>query len=936
MRRALVATAAVLGALCAGPAAAVAHPLLVQAAPAPGLLAPQAPGALRLAFSEPAVARGSSVVLKGPKGRRIAVTGVVSENGGRTLSITPKRRLTAGVYSLRWVALGNDGHTVSGRFSFGIAGRHGRAPAGASQLQAQTGAGGSGSERAATESPVAVLAGWLGLVAASFLAGGLLLVLLLRRRDPDTAELAARRWRVLAPAAIPALSVSAVVGAVAAAGRGTGGLDPALLTASPNGRLALGRLAFVLAAGAVASRLRARTRPYEVAGAVLGAGALVSFALAGHVLSSTGSAAPAVIDQLVHVLAAGLWLGGVLLLTLVAAKAGAAGRRSAVRAFAPAAAMLLLLAVAAGVVAAVREVDGWYFLRWSGYGQVVLIKSALVVLVVALGAFATLRARAERSPSPRFIRGEAVVLLAVVALAVVLSGTTQGRGQLLPARRGTLLPGPAFAGAILGNGSAGIVVAPARPGLNTIAVDLTARAAASSHVTLRLTCACAKQPVIATLARPRSGGAWSASVWLPAAGPWFAYATVGSDSSAAPAVLRIGVPRAPGAPVENVLSVADLSGPDASRCRDHELGLELALGRINSAGGVNGGHKIAPYVLDDRGDAHQAQALVADALRRLHPLAFVPCGKNGEAAVKAAAAAGVPSLIGDPAVAPVHVARAFRAAGDPFAEGVAAAQHLKRVVMPSSAPTARAVRMLAPQDPSGKRFAAGLQSAIGSRLHLATIAAPRLTTATGPALAHLLDRRRTLAFVLDGAPGPDYAAAFRRLGAASAAIPPAPFLATSRVLSEDLVEASGELGRIGILRGLSEVTPDAADALVYARAVPAIYPGERPSLDGLRGYIAGLALRATLRGGTGPGGIAERLLRPAPFTDTLGSPWRSDAPAAGSVRFTALAPRFLASTLIPVSAGGESYDGSFFADGAWTRVSTELYGPSLDSPVPSF
>src|SRR2546430_5082288 len=176
MRRALVATAAVLGALCAGPAAAVAHPLLVQAAPAPGLLAPQPPHAIQLAFSEPAVARGSSFVLTGPNGRRVAVGQIASANGGRTLSVTPARRLTSAVYSLHWVALGNDGHTVSGDFSFGIAGAHGQAPPGASRLQAQTGAGGSGAERSSRESPVAVAARWLGLVAASFLAGGLLLV----------------------------------------------------------------------------------------------------------------------------------------------------------------------------------------------------------------------------------------------------------------------------------------------------------------------------------------------------------------------------------------------------------------------------------------------------------------------------------------------------------------------------------------------------------------------------------------------------------------------------------------------------------------------------------------------------------------------------------------------------------------------------------------
>src|SRR3954452_24704929 len=140
MRRVLVTAAAVLGAFCIGPAGAGAHPLLVQAAPSPGLVDPHAPQSIQLAFSEPAVARGSSIVLGGPGGGNIPVAAIVAQNGGRTLSVTPAHKLASAVYSVRWVALGNDGHTVSGDFSFGIAGPHGRPPAGAGRLQAQAGA----------------------------------------------------------------------------------------------------------------------------------------------------------------------------------------------------------------------------------------------------------------------------------------------------------------------------------------------------------------------------------------------------------------------------------------------------------------------------------------------------------------------------------------------------------------------------------------------------------------------------------------------------------------------------------------------------------------------------------------------------------------------------------------------------------------------------
>ena len=45
-----------------------------------------------------------------------------------------------------------------------------------------------------------------------------------------------------------------------------------------------------------------------------------------------------------------------------------------------------------------------------------------------------------------------------------------------------------------------------------------------------------------------------------------------------------------------------------------------------------------------------------------------------------------------------------------------------------------------------------------------------------------------------------------------------------------------------------------------------------------------------------------------------------------------LGTTFQASTLIPPSAGGEAYAGTFFPDGAWNRLSSQLYGPPLSRP----
>src|SRR4051794_35083972 len=114
-------------ALAAGAAPAAAHPTLGQAAPAAGLSAPSAPGAVQLAFSERAVARGSRITVRGPRGA-VATGPLRSGAGGRTLSVGVRGRLPPGVYDVAWTALGEDGHTTGGRFRFGLDGPHSGPP----------------------------------------------------------------------------------------------------------------------------------------------------------------------------------------------------------------------------------------------------------------------------------------------------------------------------------------------------------------------------------------------------------------------------------------------------------------------------------------------------------------------------------------------------------------------------------------------------------------------------------------------------------------------------------------------------------------------------------------------------------------------------------------------------------------------------------------
>lgn len=926
-RRFLRAAAVALGVICAGPAAAVAHPLLVTAAPGPGTLVPGAPSSVTLAFSETAVARGSAITVTAPGRRSLRLGLLKSTDGGQQLSASVPPRLKPGVYSVHWVALGQDGHTVSGDFAFGIAESNGAPPPGAMGL-GRVGDGARGGS-AAGDSPITVTLRWMGIVSASLLWGAALLLAVLRRARVARAE-SEHRLALAIRLAWVALIVSVLYALVAAVSAGAAtGPDAALIFASGTGISALVRALVVLAGAALYLILGGgRSSRRTPIAAIVGLGALACDGLSGHVLSQ-GSAAAA-FGMAVHVVAAGTWAGGLIALVILV-RSGELALADGARAYAPLAAGGLALAAVTGVIAAIREVNHWYFLWWFPYGRLILVKVVLVAVALAAGATMAVRPR-------RGVMGlEAGLVLIVLAVAASLSGLAQGRGQPLPAQRGDLLPGPSFASSLLRNGIAPVTLAPSRPGANTLVVI---PGAGSKTVLARLSCGCDVRPVIARLhSDPGSGGAFSATIPVPTPGTWNAYVTIDGQAAASPVALTVGVPAAAGSSPLNLLSIADLSGPGASRCRAYLTGLELAIGRLNGSGGVDGGDKVALLGLDDGGLPSRAAALAKSALRSDSPIAFVPCGAGAESAVTAASRAGVPTIVGDPAVGVVPGPRVFRLAADPYADGYAIAQTIGTGILPVSAPSARTVRVIAPSDEQGARRLAGLRAGLASlatKLTLIQTPATAITDASRGQMSALLSRTRTVGLVLDGtdAEAPAFAAAISRLPARGASFAPAPVIATERLLSESFIDASGDAGRLGIVQGTSGVGVQSRDGLTLSQTIPALFPGERATLEALRGYVAGLALVDGVGSGTSAATIAARLTRPPVFTDALAAPWRADAPGAGSPRLGVLQPTFLSSNLLPPSHGGESYSGDYFSSGAWTRPTSAFYGPSLTAPVP--
>jgi putative copper export protein/methionine-rich copper-binding protein CopC/ABC-type branched-subunit amino acid transport system substrate-binding protein len=950
-----VATGIVVAlALVAAPAAS-AHPYLIASTPQAGVVAPTRPQSVQIAFTERLVLQGCSITVRDAEGKTISIGRPRLTLGGDGLT-AQTGTLPEGVYTVSWVALGDDGHTVAGSYQFGVPSPAGLAPPGADRLLATT--VGNGAEQAPTESFVSIAGRWLAAIGGFLLLGGAVLLLTLRGvGEPEVRDGSERRWRRLALAALAVATVGTVIEALERM-RGPGsGLDLGLLTGSPSGVAVLVRLGVLLAGAALLRALPARRRTAWLG--CVGALALGALALDGHVATVRGSRAVAVAEMVVHLLSAGVWVGAVIVLAACVAPAALAARRpvavlSVARRFAPVAATAAVLTIATGLLSAFREVAHWYFLRFSSYGHLLIVKAALVVIVLGLGAGTTWiarraarggrdrRGRRAVASRPGLARGllaaEAVAGVAVVAVATILAGTLQGAGQPLPSQRGDLLPGAGYADIALRGSAADVTLAPARPGLNRVVVAFAAPygprgavpPAPPRGVSVSLSCACGGARPIGIKAKLHpgagGGGAWYADVGLPLAGTWDASLEINGQPTIGSPAFTVGVSGAPGAPPLTVASVADLSGPDALDCRSQEIGALMSIELMNAVGGV-GGRKVTQEVLDDGGNPALARA---DALRLAaqHPVAFLaPCGQGAAAAVEAVGNQ-VPTIVADSSVPVVQGRRVFRLAPNPYAEGYASGEYIGQVGLPTVPKgTPRRVDALVSGAPDSRQRLQGLEQAL-ARYNVAVSAVP----AGGPGLVtrlrSMLPTSRSLGIYLDGQFGP-LSSALRQLGPEVAnKVEPTAIMSSSRLGDERFIEDSGELGREGQIRTITDVDPTSNGAQLYATLAPQIV-GELPSLPGLSGFVAGQALAYGLIAGDSPAALSARLREPGVFSQAAISPWSDRDPADGTLMFRVFLPSFLTDNLIPVGPGmpGEVDDGQFFPDGDWETGASAVFTP---------
>lgn len=378
-----MACAAAVIAVLAWATPASAHSFLVTTNPAQGQRLTEPPSQAVLRFSEEVDLRSVKVTVRTVTGGDIDIGAPKLAVDGLEVAV-PVAGGGAGVYVVAWEAFSAvDGHGSSGEFAFAAGDVRGAIP----------------SARSTGPTSIRhVLGSWL------FFAGFSLAVGTLVVRGVLASPAARETGR---PARIGLLC--AIAGAALALPGVAGGWSQLLLLA-------------VLQLLVVALVLLSATAMWRAPLAVTAAAGVVwaarSHAAAAH--SVLGWAVDAV-----HLVAGGLWLGSLAVVTVVAWKRRGDERSALVHRYARLALGLVLVLAAAGTASAIALVPTWGALSSSVYGRLVLLKIGLLAGALALAGTSRWWAlrRVPGAALRRLMAVEASVLIVALAVAALLANT---------------------------------------------------------------------------------------------------------------------------------------------------------------------------------------------------------------------------------------------------------------------------------------------------------------------------------------------------------------------------------------------------------------------------------------------------------------------------------------------------------------------------------
>ncbi len=387
MRRLLAALlgATVLGLLATGVVGA--HALLVSGDPTPNSNVATAPAAITLTFTESPDVRLSSVQVLDSSGRTVSTSSATAVPAQPDELQVGVGHLSDGVYTVAWRTVSSvDGHIAAGSYAFAV----GSATVPVSVTNAASAAGSV--QGAGGGSPLTIFGrlllfiGLLGLVGS-----GIVGALLGYRIEGLGAGSTILRLAVLELAIGTVGTIVLLAGQISDSGAALADIPGTTL-----GRDVLLRLgpfpfaAVFLGLEARAARRGFSGRPTQVRPWLFAAGLAAALALLveAYLSHATSEALPVleVAFQWLHLVAVGLWLGGLVVLLLQIRGGVTQGKADIARRFANLAGLGLAAVVITGTVRALVDIGTLDALFSTDFGRLVLLKIALLIPLAGLGA----------------------------------------------------------------------------------------------------------------------------------------------------------------------------------------------------------------------------------------------------------------------------------------------------------------------------------------------------------------------------------------------------------------------------------------------------------------------------------------------------------------------------------------------------------------------
>ena len=410
--------AAVLVAL-ALPSSGFAHANLLERVPTYGSRLARSPHAVSLRFDQGVDVFSNSIDVVTSTGKPVTAGPAHTIEGGRVATV-PLRRLPRGAYTVRWHVTSNEGHVISGVYTFGV--RVKPPP----PTEAYGAAGPTDSE---------YIVKWGYFLGLALVVGGLAFrLLVLGRRITPAVE---RRFYLVTAAGLVAGIELGIVGFLLRA------RDAFQL---PLGKLVYGDLSPLAQGTRFGTAFIAMTLGFALVAALLfmtwltdrtvflwpafalGLVLCSGLSLSGHSAVDVGSTWRSELADWVHLTAACLWIGGLVQLAVVVWPLAPTLRREAFLRFSRLAGALVGLMVVAGAYLAYERLPAASDLWQTHYGRILMVKSGLVAVALSWGAMhhfvvrpALQRGRGTGSRIvARSLLGESAVAITILLLVAVL------------------------------------------------------------------------------------------------------------------------------------------------------------------------------------------------------------------------------------------------------------------------------------------------------------------------------------------------------------------------------------------------------------------------------------------------------------------------------------------------------------------------------------